>query len=97
MKILEHLEPKEVFSYFEEICSIPHGSSDTKKISDYLVDFAIKHQLHYIQDTSNNVIIFKSGTKGYENSAPVMIQGHMDMVCEKEPDCDIDFSSDGLR
>lgn len=97
MKILEHLEPKEVFSYFEEICSIPHGSSDTKKISDYLVDFAMNHQLRYIQDTSNNVIIFKPGTKGYENSAPVMIQGHMDMVCEKEADCDIDFSTDGLR
>jgi dipeptidase D len=97
MGILSGLEPKEVFSYFEEICGIPHGSSNTKKISDYLVDFAKKNQLDYEQDVYNNVIIRKEGTKGYEQSPPVMLQGHMDMVCEKEADCDIDFEKEGLR
>lgn len=96
MKVLSSLEPHKVFEYFEEICSIPHGSSNTKKISDYLVTFAREHDLRYIKDQSNNVIIFKDGTPGYEASAPVMLQGHMDMVCEKDKDCNIDFERDGL-
>ena len=91
MRVLENLEPKRVFHYFEDICQIPHGSTNTKEISDYLVQFAIDHQLKYVQDASNNVIIWKPGTAGYENSAPVMLQGHIDMVCEKEPDCPIDM------
>ncbi|MBR1741599.1 MAG: aminoacyl-histidine dipeptidase [Lachnospiraceae bacterium] len=94
--ILSDLEPKEVFHYFEEICAIPHGSTNTKKISDYLVSFAKEQKLRYIQDDTNNVIIFKDGSKGYESSAPVMLQGHMDMVCEKETGCEIDFQTDGL-
>lgn len=97
MKVLSSLEPHKVFEYFEEICSIPHGSSNTKKISDYLVTFAREHDLRYIKDQSNNVIIFKDGTPGYEASAPVMLQGHMDMVCEKDKDCNIDFEHDGLK
>ncbi len=96
MPVLSGLEPKKVFEYFEEICAIPHGSGNTKQISDYCVDFASGHNLRYIQDSTNNVIIFKDGTAGYENSAPVMIQGHMDMVCEKEEGCAIDFEKDGL-
>ncbi|MDD7402673.1 MAG: aminoacyl-histidine dipeptidase [Butyribacter sp.] len=96
MGILSNLEPAPVFHYFEEICGIPHGSTNTKAISDYCVTFAKEHHLNYIQDDSNNVIIFKDGTPGYENSAPVMLQGHLDMVCEKEADCDIDFTKDGL-
>lgn len=97
MGVLSNIEPYGVFRFFEEICEIPHGSSDTKRISDYLVKFAADRYLRYIQDDSNNVIIFKDGTAGYENSAPVMLQGHMDMVCEKDADCDIDFENDGLR
>ena len=97
MSILSNLEPAPVFHYFEELCGIPHGSTNTKAISDYCVAFAKEHNLKYIQDDANNVIIFKNGTAGYENSAPVMIQGHLDMVCEKEADCDIDFTKDGLR
>lgn len=96
MKILSDLEPKSVFNYFEEICSIPHGSSNTKAISDYCVNFAKKHGLRYIQDNSDNVIIFKGGTPGYEQAAPVILQGHLDMVCEKESGSNIDFSKDGL-
>lgn len=97
MKVLENLEPKKVFHYFEEICSIPHGSRNTKQISDYLVDFAKAHGLTYYQDELNNVIIIKEASKGYENAEPVIIQGHMDMVCEKEKGCDINFEKEGLR
>ena len=97
MRVLENLQPERVFYYFEEIAQIPHGSGNTKQISDYLVSFAKKHNLEYIQDEINNVIIIKDATAGYENSEAVIIQGHMDMVCEKESDCDIDFTKDGLR
>ena len=96
MSVLGALEPARVMHYFEEICGIPHGSGNTKKISDYCVSFAKEHHLTYLQDEYNNVIIWKDGIKGYENSAPVMLQGHLDMVCEKEEGCDIDFETDGL-
>ena len=97
MAVLENCEPKRVFHYFEEICKIPHGSGNTKQISDYLVQFAKDHDLKYVQDEMNNVVIYKPGTAGYENAPVVIIQGHMDMVCEKDTDCDIDFEHDGLR
>ena len=97
MAVLENCEPKRVFHYFEEICKIPHGSGNTKQISDYLVQFAKDHDLKYVQDEMNNVVIYKPGTAGYENTPVVIIQGHMDMVCEKDTDCDIDFEHDGLR
>ena len=93
---LAGLEPKAVFSYFEKICSIPHGSGNTKQISDYLVSFAKDHGLRYIQDELNNVIIFGDGTCGYEDHPPVILQGHMDMVCEKDPDCPINMETEGL-
>lgn len=96
MAVLAGLEPAPVFRYFEEICGIPHGSGNTKQISDYCVAFAKEHGLRYIQDGMNNVILFKDGTEGYEDSAPVMIQGHLDMVCEKTPESTIDFEKDGL-
>ena len=95
-KKLAGLEPAAVFGYFEEICSIPHGSGNTKMISDYLVEFAKKHEIHYIQDDLNNVILFGEGTCGMENHWPVILQGHMDMVCEKDADCPIDMAVDGL-
>lgn len=96
MYVCENLEPKKVFRFFEEICAIPHGSGNTKAISDYCVSFAKERGLKYLQDETNNVIIFKDGTEGYEHSEPVILQGHMDMVCEKESDCAIDFKKDGL-
>ena len=96
MAVLAGLEPASLFQYFEELCSIPHGSGNTKQISDYCAEFAKEHDLRYIQDESNNIIIFKNGTEGYEASAPVMLQGHLDMVCEKTPDSTIDFEKDGL-
>ena len=97
MAVLENCEPKRVFHYFEEICKIPHGSGNTKQISDYLVQFAKDHDLKYIQDEMNNVVIYKPGTAGYENAPTVIVQGHMDMVCEKRPDVDHDFTKDGLN
>ncbi len=98
MSILEkhNLQPAEVFKYFEEMAAIPHGSRNTKAISDYLVDFAKKYDLEYYQDELNNVVIIKEATPGYENADAIIIQGHMDMVCEKENGCDINFEKDGL-
>ena len=93
---LAGLEPAAVFQYFEQICAIPHGSGNTKAISDYLVGFAKEHGLEFCQDELNNVIIFGKGTCGMEDHAPVIIQGHMDMVCEKDEDCPINMDTDGL-
>ena len=96
MGVLNNLVPEKVFYYFEELCNIPHGSKNTKAIRDYCVNFAKERGLAYHQDASNNIIILKNGSKGYEDSKPVIIQGHLDMVCEKEKDCTIDFEKDGL-
>ncbi len=93
---LAGLEPAKVFEYFEEICSMPHGSGNTKIISDYLVKFAQEQGLRYTQDADNNVIIWGEGTCGMENHAPVIIQGHMDMVCDKDADCPINMDAEGL-
>ena len=93
---LSGLEPQAVLGYFEEICAIPHGSYNTKAISDYLVNFAKEHDLRYIQDELNKVILFGEATPGYETHEPVIIQGHMDMVCVKDPDCPIDMEKEGV-
>lgn len=93
----KNLEPVEVFHYFEEINNIPRGSGDERRISDYLVSFAKEHKLEVIQDPALNVIIKKPGTKGYEGSPGVIIQGHMDMVCEKRPDVIHDFMTDPIK
>ncbi|MGN0335200.1 MAG: aminoacyl-histidine dipeptidase [Lachnospiraceae bacterium] len=96
MRVLENLQPQEVFKIFEDICQIPHGSGNMEKISQYCVDFAKAHGLEYIQDDMKNVIIIKEATAGYEDAAPVILQGHLDMVCEKTPDKKINFMTDGL-
>ena len=95
-KKLAGLEPAAVFGYFEEICAIPHGSRNTKMISDYVVEFAKKHGIPYVQDDMNNVILYGAGTCGMEDHAPVILQGHLDMVCEKDADCLIDMNTQGL-
>ena len=97
MKVLEGLRPTAALEYFEALCAIPHGSRDTKRISDYCADFARAHGLRYVQDAANNIVIYKNATPGYEEHPTVILQGHLDMVCEKDADCDIDFSKDGLR
>ena len=93
---LAGLEPASVLGYFEKICSIPHGSRNTKAISDYLVSFAKEQGIRYEQDELNNVVMYQEGTCGYEDHAPVILQGHMDMVCEKDADCPINMDTDGL-
>lgn len=93
---LKGLEPENVFGYFEKLCSIPHGSYNTKAVSDYFVSFANTHGLRCIQDAANNVIIFKDASKGYEDHEPVILQGHMDMVCQKEDGCTINMETDPL-
>ena len=93
---LNDLKPKKVFHYFEDICDIPHGSRNTKAISDYCVIFAKEHNLKYIQDDSNNVIIFKDASLGVEGHDTVILQGHLDMVNEKTSDSLHDFEKDGL-
>jgi len=93
---LAGLQPASVFGYFEKLCSYPHGSGNTKAISDYLVSFAIAHGIRYEQDDLNNVIFYQEGTCGYEDHDPVILQGHMDMVCDHDEDCTIDMDREGL-
>ncbi len=97
MRILENLEPQDVFYYFEEICKIPHGSGNTGQISDYLKAFADEHGLYCRQDELNNIVMIKEASKGYEDHEPVLLQGHMDMVAVKDADCTIDMTKDGLQ
>lgn len=97
MRVLENLKPKKVFYYFEEICNIPHGSGNLDGISSYLDRFAEDRGLFHIRDASNNVIIVKEASAGYEGVLPIILQGHMDMVAVKKSDCDIDLERDPLR
>lgn len=97
MRALQNLEPKEVFYFFEEISKIPHGSGNTAQISEFLAEFARQRDLEYYRDELGNVIIIKEATPGYESHEPVMLQGHMDMVAVKEPDCLLDMTKYGLR
>ena len=95
--MLETLKPQRVFKHFEDICSIPHGSGNTGAISSYCIDFAKGLGLRCERDGSNNVLIRKPASMGYEEHPTVVLQGHLDMVCEKTADCDIDFKKDGLK
>ena len=96
MPVLSDLEPREVFAWFERLCAIPHGSHHAKAISDYLVAFARERGLACRQDAANNVVIRKAASAGYENAPVVMLQGHIDMVCEKDADCGKDMETEGL-
>ena len=97
MSVLSDLEPKSVFTFFEEITKIPHGSGNVEQISDYLADFAKERKLFCIQDEWKNVIIVKEASAGYEEEPAIILQGHMDMVAVKKPDCEIDMRTEGLR
>ena len=94
---LEQYDYKKVLYYFEELTKIPHGSGNVKAISDYLVNFAKEQGVRYVQDEALNVVMFKDAAPGYENAPVVMIQGHMDMVCEKNADSKHDFLTDALE
>lgn len=96
MKDIRELKPKNVFHYFSEISKIPHGSGNTEQISNYLLDFAKARNLTAKKDKGGNIIIYSDATEGYENSEPVIIQGHMDMVCEKNENCGKNMEKEGL-
>ncbi len=96
MSTLQGLSPQKVFSFFEEICAIPHGSSNRKPLADYCVDFAKNRGLKFHRDAEDNVILWKRGTSGREGESAVILQGHLDMVCQKTADSTIDFEKDGI-
>ena len=89
-------KPEKLFHFFEDISAIPRGSGNEKGLSDYLVKFAKDRNLWVYQDESNNVIIKKEGSEGAKDKAPVMLQGHIDMVCDKLAGVEHDFEKDGL-
>ncbi len=97
MSLTVNCDAKRVFDYFYEISQIPHGSGDMEKISSYCVNFAKTHSLNYYIDGAKNVIIYKSASKGYEAAAPIILQGHSDMVCQKTAKSEIDFKNDPLE
>lgn len=82
--------------YFEEFTKIPHGSENEKAISDYIVNVVKGLGLEYYQDNVNNVVVYKKASKGYEEHPALMMQAHIDMVCEKTPDSNHDFEKDAL-
>lgn len=95
--IPEDREPKDVLHYFEEIAAIPHGSGNTKGISDYIVNFAKSHHLRYVQDKLNNCIVYREASAGCGDAPVMILQGHMDMVCEKNADVSIDMEKEPIR
>ena len=95
--VTKGIYPEKVLGFFEEISKIPRGSGKEKQISDWLVKFAKDRNLEVYQDSVNNVIIKKEATKGYEKYAPLILQGHMDMVWEKNKDVDFDFEKEGIK
>ncbi len=97
MRQLEGLSPERVFAYFEELSAVPRGSGDREKICEYCLNFAKARGLRGERDSACNVVIYKDGTAGYETADPVILQGHLDMVCQKTEDCTIDFLTDGLK
>lgn len=97
MNVLNNLNPQKVFYFFEEISAIPRGSGYNDKIKEYCENFAKQRNLKYISDEAGNVIIFKNASKDSLSKEPVIIQGHLDMVWEKDDTCNIDFETDGLE
>lgn len=95
--IIKGRKPEQVFRFFEEICAIPHGSGNEKGIADYLVKFANDRGLFVYRDAVHNVFIRKEASKGRENDAPMLLQAHTDMVCEKNDGTDHDFLTDPLK
>ncbi len=97
MPSIENLEPKLVWKHFNQIRKIPRCSKHEEKIREYIVDFAKKQGLKTRVDTIGNVVILKSATEGMQQKPTVILQGHMDMVCEKNSDVKFDFSKDPIQ
>ena len=94
--IWDTIEPADVFGYFREISAIPHGSYHTSELSDYLESFAKDHSLDYVRDDMGNLIISRPASKGCEGFAPIALQGHIDMVCEKDASNPIDMEKQAI-
>lgn len=97
MSVFQGLKPEAVWGYFEEICQVPRPSKKEGKIIAYLLDWAKKHNLEARRDEAGNVVIKKPATPGRENAPTVVLQAHMDMVCEKNSDTVHDFDKDPIR
>lgn len=96
MSVLGQLEPKKVFYYFEEISKIPHISFHEQALSDYCVAFAKERKLEHYQDEMGNVVIIKEATEGYEEVAPIILQGHLDMVGDQTDECTLDMETEPI-
>ena len=94
--MLEHLQPQAVFHWFEALCAIPHGSGNTRAVADWCVAFARERGLACRRDAHDNVVIRKPASPGYESAPALILQGHLDMVCEKDPGCGKDMTREGL-
>jgi len=97
MSVVENLKPKLLWKHFDEICKIPHCSKHEEKIREYVINFAKKHDLEYKDDQIGNIVISKPATSGMEGKPTVILQGHVDMVCEKNSDIDFDFLKDSIK
>ncbi len=97
MGVLKDCEPKKVFEFFEYLSSVPHGSGNTKAISDLCVRFAQERGLRVLQDAVNNIVIYKPASAGFELAEPIILQGHLDMVCAKTADCTVDMKTQPVR
>ena len=94
--VLSACQPELVFRYFEDICAIPHPSGHEEALADYVEAFARRQGLACRRDEANNVFIRKPATPGHEAAGAVLLQGHMDMVGEKDAESEHDFLTDGL-
>ncbi len=97
MTVLDGLEPREVLRFFEVLASIPRGSTNEKQVSDWVVDFARQRGLEATQDELHSVLVRKPGQLGLEGASPVILHGHLDMVCEKAEGVTIDFETEPIR
>lgn len=91
------LRPAVVFHYFDEVCQVPRPSKKEEKIRAYLLDFAKKHNLEAKTDEAGNVLIKKAASAGMENLKTVILQSHIDMVCEKNKDTEHNFETDPIQ
>ncbi|MFW5707686.1 MAG: M20/M25/M40 family metallo-hydrolase, partial [Bacteroidota bacterium] len=96
-KILGQLQPQRVWELFEEICGIPRPSKKEGKILAWLTEFAKNHKLDYQRDQVGNMLIRKPASKGHERKRILVLQSHVDMVCEKNADVTHDFDKDPIR
>lgn len=97
MKKLTELEPKLVWGYFDQITQIPRPSKKEEQIRAYLKTFAKTNKLAFKEDAKGNIVILKPASKGYEKVAGIVLQSHMDMVCEKDSDSTHNFEKDPIK